>query len=763
MTSYVTFTALSGVKSDDPPCYLLGVDNVRILLDCGSTDVFPVTEWKALERVAPQIDLVLLSHPTVEHLGAYVYAYTRLQLQCPVYGTMPLVNMGQIALQDLLLSRRSMEPFDLFTMEDINRAFQHITTLRYHQPIPLTEKCQGITITAFSAGHTIGGTLWKVSKDTEDIVYAVDYNHTREKHLNGSDLLHQGVIIDTLCRPSLLITSAHNALVTQPSRKQRDASFAKVLHQTLTAGHNVLIPTDSSARVLELCYMLDQLWETQRYTFPVFFLTHRSYRTVAYAKTMLEWMSDTLTERFANARENPFDLPRLQLVHRLDQVTQRSGPKVVLASLSSLETGFARDLLVEWAEDPHNLILLPQRGPPSSLAHNLYQTWCEQGQQDSTQSNPNEQTVTLAQDLPMSIKRKVKLVGAELERFMESERQRKEKEASENALRARHKTIMEGSDSENSEAEIDDTDIEQLVFRQPDVYIRDTAGMDTTHNPTQMFRMFPYIERRKRFDDYGEIINPEQYKQNTMVTQDGVLMYGPQRAADPGKRDGKFTGEVDETEEEEPFKYITESITLALRCQLLYLNYEGLSDGRSIVNLLTQWGMKKLVLVQGNQDATNYLAQTCLINDQITDDVFTPNLDETLSVASGSMTVQVTMTDALLSSLNFSTAGDYQFAHVTGQFLSLDPETRPSLDALPVDQSRPWHRPVFIGNAKLTVIRRLLEREGYTTDFREEGVLVCNNKVAIRKTEGGRFLLEGVFCPEYYRVRDIVYRQHAMC
>ena len=36
------------------------------------------------------------------------------------------------------------------------------------------------------AGHMIGGTVWKIMKDgEEDIIYAVDFNHKKEQHLNG--------------------------------------------------------------------------------------------------------------------------------------------------------------------------------------------------------------------------------------------------------------------------------------------------------------------------------------------------------------------------------------------------------------------------------------------------------------------------------------------------------------------------------------------------------------------------------------------------
>lgn len=40
--------------------------------------------------------------------------------------------------------------------------------------------CQGITITAYAAAHTIGGTIWKIKQDTDEIVYAVDFNHRKE-------------------------------------------------------------------------------------------------------------------------------------------------------------------------------------------------------------------------------------------------------------------------------------------------------------------------------------------------------------------------------------------------------------------------------------------------------------------------------------------------------------------------------------------------------------------------------------------------------
>lgn len=77
-------------------------------------------------------------------------------------------------------------------------------------------KGQGIAITPLPGGHMIGGAIWRIVKDgEEDIIYAVDFNHKKERHLNGC-------ILETINRPSLLITDSYNATYLQARRRLRD-------------------------------------------------------------------------------------------------------------------------------------------------------------------------------------------------------------------------------------------------------------------------------------------------------------------------------------------------------------------------------------------------------------------------------------------------------------------------------------------------------------------------------------------------------------
>ena len=102
---------------------------------------------------------MLLSHSDIAHLGALPYAKGKLGLDAAVYGTSPVHKMGQMFLFDLYLSKRSCEDFDVFVLNDVDGAFENFHALRYSQRVQLSGKGEGITITAYAAGHTVRSKL----------------------------------------------------------------------------------------------------------------------------------------------------------------------------------------------------------------------------------------------------------------------------------------------------------------------------------------------------------------------------------------------------------------------------------------------------------------------------------------------------------------------------------------------------------------------------------------------------------------------------
>ncbi|KAL3183684.1 hypothetical protein MRX96_033775 [Rhipicephalus microplus] len=309
--------------------------------------------------------------------------------------------MGQMFMYDLFQSRHNMEDFTLFTLDDVDAAFDKIIQLKYSQTVNLKGKGQGLSITPLPAGHMIGGTVWRIVKDgEEDIVYAVDFNHKKERHLNGCAL-------ETISRPSLLITDCYNANYVQARRRTRDEQLMTNILQTLRNSGNVLVAVDTAGRVLELAHMLEQLWRNQDsglMAYSLALLNNVSYNVVEFAKSQVEWMSDKVMRSFEGARNNPFQFRHLQLCHGMAELARVPEPKVVLASMADMECGFSRELFIQWCSSPRNSVVLTSRSAPGTLARQLIE-------------NPHQQSLTI------TVKKRVRLEGSELEEYMRKEKE----------------------------------------------------------------------------------------------------------------------------------------------------------------------------------------------------------------------------------------------------------------------------------------------------------------------------------------------------
>ncbi|ORE20852.1 hypothetical protein BCV71DRAFT_278864 [Rhizopus microsporus] len=724
-------------------------------------------------RISKQIDAVLLSHSDLAHLGAYPYARSHLGMTCPVYSTVPVANMGKMCMYDLYQSKANEVEFKTFTLEDIDNAFEKIVPLRYSQPFSLTGKCQGITITAYAAAHTIGGTIWKIKQDTDEIVYAVDFNHRKESHLDGTVLHSGGVVLDSLTRPSLLITDAYNSQVVHPARKDRYAAMFDTMLTSLKNGGSVLLPTDSSARVLELSYLLDQYWAQNGLNYPLIMLSNTSYHTIHFAKIMLEWMGEELTRSFSQTRENPYEFKYVRLCHKIEDLDKYPGPKVVMASHHSLETGFSRELFLRWMTSDqrnNNTLILTDRSAPGTLARRLYDDWeARTTEPVITGANrtkiPVKPAITYENVFDLKVYKRVPLEGAELQEYESAQRTKAEKDAAQAALIARSKIIMEEDESDNSDIDEADEDIEGLLTRQFDLYVRDAGKSGGFFKHAQSYRMFPYVEKRKKIDDYGEAIQIEHYMKSSELERMEQEKKRIGQGANFGKEDDM---QIDLQEpilpgrDESPTKYISSDETFSIRCQLRYVDLEGLSDGRSMKTILPQIAPRKLIIVHGSKSSTQDLESACQGIEYFTKEIFTPSVGEVLNVSAATNIYRVKLTDSMVSSLQFSKLDEYELARVVGRIHFPEDSTTPSLDVSMADEPAQYEPPVFVGDVRLSEFRKVLQAEGIQAEFKGEGILVCNERVAVRKTGTGQLLVEGVLSADYYKVRSLLYSQHAI-
>ncbi|KAL0341048.1 UNVERIFIED_CONTAM: Cleavage and polyadenylation specificity factor subunit [Sesamum radiatum] len=736
MGTSVQVKPLCGVYNENPLSYLVSVDGFNFLIDCGWNDHFDTSLLEPLSRVASTVDAVLLSHPDTLHLGALPYAMKQFGLCAPVFATEPVYRLGLLTMYDHYLSRKQVSEFDLFTLDDIDSAFQNITRLTYSQNYYMSGKGEGIVIAPHAAGHLLGGTVWKITKDGEDVIYAVDFNHRKERHLNGT-------VLESFVRPAVLITDAYNALLSnQPPRRQRDQQFLDAILKTLRADGKILLPVDTAGRVLELILILEQYWEQNHLTYPIFFLTYVSSSTIDYAKSFLEWMSDSIAKSFEHTRDNAFLLKHVTLLINKSELEKiPDGPKVVLASMGSLEVGFSHDIFVEWAADTKNLVLFTERGQFATLARML-------------QSDPPPKAVKV------TMSKRIPLVGEELAAY-EEEQNRKRKEE---ALKATLVKEEETKASLSAELAVGDPMVIDANIKQPssnaagfqhgafrDVFIDGFVPPPSSAGP-----MFPFYDNSSEWDDFGEVINPDDY-----IIKDEDM----DQASTPV--DGDLNGKLDEASaslilDTTPSKVVSSEQTVYVKCSLVYMDFEGRSDGSSIKKILGHVSPLKLVLVHGSAEATEHLKQHCLKN--VCPHVYAPQIEESIDVTSDLCAYKVQLSEKLMSNVLFKKLGDYEIAWVDAEVGKTESGT---LSLLPLSTPPPPHKTVLVGDIKMADFKQFLASKGVQVEF-AGGALRCGEYVTLRKIgdssqKGGgniqQIILEGPLTEEYYKIRDHLYSQ----
>lgn len=378
MASLVKFTPIIGCYQDYAPnSYLLEIDSFKILLDCGLPDPdfngnFNIEDsyLKTLRRVAKTVDAVLISHGDLLHCGALPAIIRELNPNAGIFATVPVHHLGLMTLYDTL---QSLEPFNsssayvpLFGYDEIDLAFEKIQKVRYSQPVSLTNS---IIINALPAGHSLGGSMWRIKKPpSEDVLYTSSFNHKKEAHLEGA-------LFDAISRPSLMIVNSQQALSPATVRKDRDLGLFNSINHTIKSGGSILIPVDSALRVLELAFVLDSGWKdhiktSSSHPVKAYLLTNQSFRTLEFAKGMLEWMSSSIMKVFDADRTNPFEFKHINLIHSIDEISF-SYPSIILASSCSLDFGHSHALLQQLGKSSSNCILAPLETGSNSILSKL--------------------------------------------------------------------------------------------------------------------------------------------------------------------------------------------------------------------------------------------------------------------------------------------------------------------------------------------------------------------------------------------------------
>lgn len=594
-----TFTPLLGAQSASPASSsLLELDGgVKILIDVGWDSSFASSKLDHITQHVSTLSVILLTHPTLEHLGAYAHCCKHVPQfsRIPVYATIPVINLGRAFLEDLYASSKvaaSVVPASALgtgntdeegtdgsnlllqppTVDEIAGYFNAINPLKYsqpHQPIPspFSPPLGGLTVTAYSAGHTLGGTIWHIQHGLESIVYAADWNQTRENLSPGAAWLSSGTggaeIIEPLRQPTALICSSRGIEKANPlPRKKRDESLVNLVRDTIAQGGKVLIPADSSARILEIAFLLNQVWRenvdgphASTYKNARIYMASRTAKaTMRYLQSMLEWMDESvmrdaeaaMTGKGKDTTVHPLDWNHVKQIEKqsqLEKALRRKSPSIILASDSSLEWGFSRQALQALAGDSRNLVIMTEKATadeqgPTGLGSQLWAHWLEGTSQMTDQSGAKvvDSSGVTVQVRDADAK---PLEGDELllyNQYLARQRQLHSTQQGDNTMAGDTvgADLIDDQASVSSDSSDEDEDAEhqgkalnlsnqmtqshkrKVGISNEDlginVLIKGKGVYDyDVRNKRGREKVFPFIAPKHRSDDFGDLIKPEDY------------------------------------------------------------------------------------------------------------------------------------------------------------------------------------------------------------------------------------------------------------
>jgi cleavage and polyadenylation specificity factor subunit 2 len=639
----------------------------------------------------------------------------------------------------------------------------------------------------------------------ESIVYAVDWNQARENVYSGAAWLGGAgaggaEVIEQLRKPTALICSSRGAdkVAQSGGRVKRDEQLVEMIKICVSRGGTALIPVDSSARVLELAYLLEHVWRSESGSSDSPLRSARLYlagknmtSTIRYAKSMLEWMDDNIVREFeavvdgqkrangtgdgkSGKETGPFDFKHLKIVDRKAQVERLLGQttdnvqttgRVILASDLSMDWGMSKDFLRGLARDSRNLVILTDKPSlsdecRSSPARTLWEWWRDKKDGVSIEKTSEGDSIELVygggRELELQIVKGQALEGDELtayQQWLATQRQLQATVQGGGAVSLETSADAVDDASSESSSDSDESDSEKqgralnvsttlgqasrkkVVLNDEDLGINILIKKKGFHDfdvrsKKGRERVFPLTVRRKRTDDFGDLIRPEDYlraeeredaegdetDQARRGEEEGNLgkkrrwddvasKTGPNANKRPqpnripsaddleatNAADGPFADEFDDLQESEednvpigPTRLEVSTETLTVNMRLAFVDFSGIHDKRSLNMLIPLIQPRKLILVGGGKDETVTLASDCKkllaaqlgLADESSVDVFTPEVGTTVDASVDTNAWVVKLADSLVKTLKWQNVRGLGIITITGQLLGTANEER---------------------------------------------------------------------------------------
>ncbi len=264
--STIQFTPLGGIEEVGANSYLVQIEHLNILLDCGlhpkkeGREALP--NFKPLTR-APHA--AIISHAHIDHCGA-------LPLLCKLHPTtvpyctrstlrmMDRMLHNSVAVMGILRDERGIRDYPLYEHNDVDFALRKAYGIDFDRDFAI-HPGSPVRARFYRAGHVLGAASIRISAPGHTVFYTGDISTVDQELIPGFTIPKDVEGIDTLIMES---TYGANDEADAYDYGSEIARFGKEAGEVLAKGGSVLVPAFALGRAQEVLNIIARLQETRR-------------------------------------------------------------------------------------------------------------------------------------------------------------------------------------------------------------------------------------------------------------------------------------------------------------------------------------------------------------------------------------------------------------------------------------------------------------------------------------------------------------------
>lgn len=354
MTPRLTF--LGGVGSVTGSKYLLEVEGLRVLVDCGLFQGFKqlrLRNWAPFPVEPGSIDVVVLTHAHLDHSG-YLPLLVKKGFSGPVLTTEATRDLCRLLLPDSgYLQEKDADyanrhgfskhhpALPLYTAEDALASLTYFSPVAFRRWHRISER---VSIRFQPAGHILGAAIVEVRCDGQTIVFSGDLGRPGSATMVDPTIMEQAEY--------LLVESTYG------NRRHDGADpedvLEDIINRTAARGGTVVVPAFAVGRAQSLLYHLERLKTDKRIVdLPVFLDSPMAINAT-------EIFCSELGEHRLTLKERRRACSVAQYVREVEDskaLDQDSVPKIIISASGMATGGRVLHHLKHYAPDPKNTIL----------------------------------------------------------------------------------------------------------------------------------------------------------------------------------------------------------------------------------------------------------------------------------------------------------------------------------------------------------------------------------------------------------------------